>query len=59
MFVLSNTLSAFRLRKVSKATSKQHSTRRCSNIIVLLCTVETGRVQSLTRTIAWTNFKSI
>ena len=43
----------------STITSKQLSTKRCSNVIVLLCTVETERVQSLMRALARTNFKSI
>ena len=34
-------------------------TKRCSNAIVLFFTVETERVQSLMRTLAQTNFKSI
>ena len=39
--------------------SKQQSTRRCFNIIVLLCTAEIDRVQNLMRTLARTSFKSI
>ena len=35
------------------------STKPCSNVIVLLCTAETERVQSLIRALARTNFKSI
>ena len=41
MFALSYTFSAFRQRKMSTVISKQLSTMRCSNIIALLCTVET------------------
>ena len=51
MFARSYTLSAFHLRKVAskqntsaKTTSKQLSTKRCSNVIVLLCAAETERV---------------
>ena len=47
------------LWKVSTITLKQLSTKRCSNIIVLLCTVEIERVQSLMRALARTNFKSV
>ena len=54
IFPLSYTLSVFRLSKVSTITPK-----RCFNVIVLLCTAETVRLQGLMRTLAWTNFKSI
>ena len=50
---LSYTLSAFDLHKINTITSKQLSTKRYSNVIVLLCTVETERVKSRT------NFQSI
>ena len=43
------TPSAFCLCKVNTMTSKQLSTKRCFNVIVLLCTAETERVQGLTR----------
>ena len=56
---LSFTLSVFCLCKDSTITSKQLSAKRCSNVIVLLCTAETERAQSLMRTLARTNFKSI
>ena len=45
VFALSYTLSAFRQRKVSTKASKEVSTKRCSNVIMLLCTVETERVE--------------
>ena len=48
------TLSAFRLCKVKTITSKQLSTKRCSNVFVILCTAETERVQSLMRALAQT-----
>ena len=57
--VLSYTLSAFRMRKVRTITSKQLSVKHCSNGIVPLCTAETERVESLMRTLARTNFKSV
>ena len=53
------TLSPFRLWKVSTTTLIQLSTKRCSKVIVLLYAAETERVQSLMRTLARTNFKSI
>ena len=59
IFPLSYTLSVFRLSKVSTITPKQLSIKRCFNVIVLLCTAETVRLQGLMRTLAWTNFKSI
>ena len=59
IFTLKYTHSAFCLWKVSTVTSKQLSTRQCSNAIVLLCTTATKRVQSLIRRLALTNFKSI
>ena len=58
MFTLSYTFSALRLWKFSTITSKQLFTKRCSNVIVL-STTETDRVQSLMRTLAGANFKSI
>ena len=59
MFALSYTFSAFRQRKMSTVISKQLSTKRCSNIIALLCTVETERIQGLMKKLARTDFKSI
>ena len=59
MLVLSYTFSAFRLRKMSTLTSKQLSAKRCSNVIALLCTAETERIQSLMKKMARTDFKSI
>ena len=50
--ILSYTLPAFRQCKVSTITSKQLFTKRCSNVIVLLCTAETERVQNLMITLA-------
>ena len=41
MFPLSYTFSAFCLLKVSTLTSKQLPAKPCTNVIVLLCTVET------------------
>ena len=58
MFALSYALSGFHLRKVSTITSKQLSAKRCSNIIVLLCTDESEKIESLMRTLARTNSKS-
>ena len=58
MFALCYALSGFHLCKVSTITSKQLSAKRCSNIIVLLCTDESEKVESLMRTLARTNFKS-
>ena len=53
MFALSYTLSAFRLRKFSTTTSKQLSTKRCSNVIVLCYFVQLKqRAQSLMRALA-------
>ena len=59
MFGVSYTLAAFWLPKVSTITSKQLSTKRCSNVFVLLCSTKTERVQSLMKKLARTIFKSI
>ena len=45
--------------KVSTLTPKQLSAKRCSYVIVMLCTAETERVQSLRRALAWTDFRSV
>ena len=58
MFILSYT-SPFCLCKVNTLTSKQRFARCISNVIVLLCTAEIERVQSLTRTLPQTDFKSV
>ena len=47
IFALSYTLTAFPLCNVTTITSKQLSTKCCSNVIVLLCAAEKERVQSL------------
>ena len=57
--ILSYTLSALRMYKVSAIPSKQIYTKLCFNAFVLLGTAETERVQSLMRIPTWTNFKSI
>ena len=52
--------STFCLRKMSALTSKKISEKRCSNVIVLLCTAETESLQGLMKTRAWwADFKSI
>ena len=57
---MSYTPPGFRLCKQSSIiTLKQLSIKRCSNVIVGLCTAETERLQNLMRTLARTNFKSI
>ena len=43
----------------STLTSNQLSAKRCSNVILLLCTAKTKRVQSLMGTLAWIDLTSI
>ena len=59
MFALIYTFLAFCLCKVSMQTSKQLFLHCCSNVIMLLYIAEIERVQSLMRTLAKTDFKSI
>ena len=59
MFALIYTFLAFCLCKFSMQTSKQLFPHCCSNVIMLLYIAEIERVQSLMRTLAKTDFKSI
>ena len=51
MIALSHSPSTFSLGKVSTIKSKRLSTKRCSNVTVLICTAEADRVQSMVRTL--------
>ena len=59
MLALSYKFPAFHLLKIQHTNIKTTLCKACSDIIMLLCTAETERVQSLMRTLAWNDSEFI